>query len=197
MWRTCWCRWDTAGWTGKPCWQPGLLEALQSALMVSPAEPQLCEPCSWGLVLHGSVLAAVPCSRARRPPELHADRWPFLAAVPQEHQRYHEVLVAEENKRKALLDIVYALEVGAQAAAWTQHWAAWRSGSACNSTDTTQGSLADAALCCLAWLASACRSVDTAPNSLWSLEKAVVATPLPARCCAALRRTTSGSWRRL
>jgi hypothetical protein len=31
--------------------------------------------------------------------------------VPQEHQRYHEVLVAGENKRKALLDIVYALEV--------------------------------------------------------------------------------------
>lgn len=30
----------------------------------------------------------------------------------QEHQRYHEVLVAEENKRKALLDIVYSLEVG-------------------------------------------------------------------------------------
>lgn len=28
----------------------------------------------------------------------------------QEHQRYHEVLVAEENKRKALLDIVYGLE---------------------------------------------------------------------------------------
>ncbi|PSC68755.1 oxysterol-binding -related 1D isoform X1 [Micractinium conductrix] len=28
----------------------------------------------------------------------------------QEHQRYHEVLVAEENKRKALLDIVYSLE---------------------------------------------------------------------------------------
>ncbi|KAL4420270.1 hypothetical protein ABPG77_005610 [Micractinium sp. CCAP 211/92] len=28
----------------------------------------------------------------------------------QEHQRYHELLVAEENKRKALLDIVYALE---------------------------------------------------------------------------------------
>lgn len=28
----------------------------------------------------------------------------------QEHQRYHEVLVAEENKRRALLDIVYALE---------------------------------------------------------------------------------------
>lgn len=28
----------------------------------------------------------------------------------QEHQRYHEGLVAEENKRRALLDIVYALE---------------------------------------------------------------------------------------
>ncbi|EFN52750.1 hypothetical protein CHLNCDRAFT_138340 [Chlorella variabilis] len=27
-----------------------------------------------------------------------------------EHQQYHEVLVAEENKRKALLDIVYGLE---------------------------------------------------------------------------------------
>lgn len=38
---------------------------------------------------------------------------PALRCAVQEHQRYHEVLVAEENKRKALLDIVYALEVGA------------------------------------------------------------------------------------
>jgi len=29
----------------------------------------------------------------------------------QSHQQYHELLVGEENKRKALLDIIYNLEV--------------------------------------------------------------------------------------
>lgn len=32
--------------------------------------------------------------------------------VSQSHQQYHELLVGEENKRKALLDIIYTLEVG-------------------------------------------------------------------------------------
>ncbi len=49
-----------------------------------------------GLILPRGVLASFA---------LHPQR------TLQEHQRYHEVLVAEENKRKALLDIVYGLEV--------------------------------------------------------------------------------------
>lgn len=59
----------------------------------------------------------VPAHATTSPQLRHAHKHtPYLTHPPthrlQEHQRYHEVLVAEETKRRALLEIVYGLEVG-------------------------------------------------------------------------------------
>ena len=54
-----------------------------------------------------------PCRLTLHAPGAAA-RYRLYCPVPlQEHQRYHELLVAEEVKRRALLDIVYSLEVQA------------------------------------------------------------------------------------
>lgn len=87
-------------------------------LASTPVHLQLIAACAHGCC--AAVLrfcSRLPCAAliSRRADIFYA----FGPAAPpvQEHQRYHEVLVAEENKRRALLEIVYALEVGPRAAA--------------------------------------------------------------------------------
>ena len=62
--------------------------------------------CSQGA---GGCAACAPCGTSIPVAAHHKLRRTHGA---QEHQKLHEVLLVEESKRKALLDIIYALEVG-------------------------------------------------------------------------------------
>lgn len=80
-----------------------------------------------------------PLGRAR--PKI--PRLPSLALhcppSPQEHQKLHQVLLAEENKRTALLKKLYILEVRLGAGVWggwspPRRGLAWCLSSACSSS---------------------------------------------------------------
>jgi hypothetical protein len=144
---------------------------------------------------HSQLALLVTTAGARRlrpsPPPPHPLTIHTFVHAAQEHQQLHEALVAEENKRRALLDIVYGLEVGGGAGgrgagpavlgdgggAKTVAW-----GMACQ-LGTTKALLG-------------CEFSPKCRQGSASLSSGCLEAPLPLAPCHRRRRTRNGSWRR-
>ena len=108
------------------CWLAARLRACWRPTHPPPAHIHTCVrahllarslACSPSIVFSCCGVGACAGLTLSRPPVLRA----------QSHQKYHELLVVEENKRKALLDIIYNLEVGGGhgAGAWAAAGGPW------------------------------------------------------------------------